>query len=135
MSDGTEPIADDELLYRRVPEAWFDRKTDARPSPLAFKPREGDVTGISVSRGKYKTPEQAAVNQSGKSYYVAVLRAGDLRTCGMDVVARPQEGDPGHAEIPELTFASRQTPTAKGFQLLLAERLCREVLGPFPEAS
>ena len=38
-----------------------------------------DVTGLSVSRAKYKSIQDAAKGLRGKAYYVAVLRAGDLR--------------------------------------------------------
>lgn len=39
--DGTEPIADEEFIYRRIPvsEKWYDPQTSKHPSPKAFKPR------------------------------------------------------------------------------------------------
>ncbi len=52
--DGTEPIADDELLYRRIPVStgWFDPSLAIFPSPLAFRPRDDDLTGLSLVRGE-----------------------------------------------------------------------------------
>lgn len=79
MGSGSEPISDDELLYRRVPIRWYDPST-GRPFDEAFAPhKENDLTGLSVSRAKYKSIEQAARGMPGKRYYVATLRAGDLR--------------------------------------------------------
>jgi hypothetical protein len=75
---GTEPIADDELLYRRVPvsKEWY---TKEGLSPEAFQPREDEATGNSVYRAIYKSVEEAAKGKSKSGNYVAVLRAGDLR--------------------------------------------------------
>ena len=44
--DGTEPVADDELLYRRIPVStkWY---TESGLSPEAFDPRRDETTGIS----------------------------------------------------------------------------------------
>lgn len=109
MADGTEPIADDELLYRRVPAAAQPRRYDPVTGLLsdqAFGPHKKDgVTGLSVSRAKYKSIEEAASGRSGNSYYIAVLRAGDLRQQGIVVEPRPLQDDPGHAEPPQLNAA------------------------------
>ena len=76
MPDGLEPIADDELLYRRIPVVHFEADTN-KPSYLAFGPRKEDVTGLSLSRAKYKTVQQAAwCPRPNTTFYVAVLRAG-----------------------------------------------------------
>lgn len=79
MDDGTEAIGDDELLYRRVPASmgWYSPEMPLNSQALA--PRRDDVTGLSVSRQKYKSIEAAAKGPSRHEYYVAVLRAGDLR--------------------------------------------------------
>jgi hypothetical protein len=106
---GSEPVAPDELLYRRVPLIWYSPDTGL--SPQAFDPHKiNDTTGLSVSRAKYKTIDQAALGQPGKSYYVAVLRAVDLFQHGIQVVPRPNlPDDPGHAELPDLTAHNRKT--------------------------
>jgi len=134
MGDGTEPIDDDEYLYRRIPigTEYFDPGKSGKPSPWAFHPRKYDETGISVSRAKYVTPEQLAQNDRQKRFYIAVLRAGDLRREGIRVVPRPLEGKPGHAELPDLTYDDRREDRVEEFKQLLANKLCREVLGPFP---
>lgn len=133
MSDGSEPIADHEILYRRIPAAagFYDPAVDPNPSPVAFRPTAADVTGLSLSRANYKTLEQAGGGRVGKQYYVAVLRAGQLRQLGMKVVPKPLDGDPGHCEIAELTFANRKAMPFAEWQALLAEQLCLRVEGPF----
>jgi len=130
VGDGTEPVADDELLYRRVPAStgWYK---EGRLSPEAFDPREGELTGISVYRDKYKSLQEAAKGKSRGGYYVAVLRAGDLRAHGIEVVPRAKPDDPGHAELPGLTCHNRQTPETLERKSLLAD-LCMRVQGPFP---
>ena len=52
MSDGSEPIADHEILYRRIPAAsgFYDPLVDPNPSPLAFRPTKQDTTGVSRAR-------------------------------------------------------------------------------------
>jgi hypothetical protein len=129
MSVGTEPIADDEVLYRRIPvsKGWYDAQG---VSPEAFDPRKDETTGISIFRAKYKNIDEVAQGPSKRGYYVAVLRAGDLRQHGIQVVPRPLPGDPGHAELPELTCDARLTPPCEERKLRLAE-LCLRVEGPF----
>jgi hypothetical protein len=63
---------------------------------------------------------------------VAVLRAGELRRLGMEIVPRPLDDDPGHCEIAELNFANRKSMPFAEWQALLAEQLCLRVEGPFP---
>lgn len=128
--DGTEPVADDELLYRRIPvsQGWY---TKSGLSPVAFEPRKKETTGISFSRDKYKSIQEAAKGKSRDGYYVAVLRTGDLRKHGIEVVRRPVPGDPGHVEVPDLTCHNRLTQEALERTLLLT-KLCLRVEGPFP---
>ena len=138
MPDGTEPITDDEILYRRIPTqpAYFNPEVDPRPSQLAFRPHEGDTTGLSLYRAKYGCPSDVAINNRGKRFFIGFLRASDLRSHGMDVVPRPNPPDQlGHVEIPELTFATKKTKRGKELQLDLAEKLCFRVEGPFPELA
>jgi hypothetical protein len=131
--DGTEPIEDDEELYRRIPAStnWYDPDKQPCLSPHAFRPNKNDGTGISIHRAKYKSAEEAARGRRGKTYFVAVLRAGDLREHGIEVLARPQEGDPGHAEIPCLNYTQRREKKALESKDLLAYELTIRVEGPF----
>ncbi|MDY7009862.1 MAG: hypothetical protein SVV80_03830 [Planctomycetota bacterium] len=135
MGDGSEPMEDDEYLYRRILLQYFNPSQGSEPSPKAFRPRKHDETGLSVFRAKYVTPEQVAQNDRGKRYYVARLRAGDLRDNGIKVVPRIEGHEPGHAELPDLTYDNRSTDVGEEAQQLLARRLCLEVLGPFPRQA
>jgi len=99
----------------------------------AFRPRKDDLTGLSICRAEYKSVEEAAASEwPGKIYFVAVLRAGDLRACGMEVVPRPLEGDPGHAEIASLNYDHRGDNDAIQWKKRLAHELTLRVEGPFP---
>ena len=126
---GTEPIADDEVLFRRIPvsKGWY---SESGLSPEAFEPRDDEATGISFSRGKYKSVQDAGQGKSKKGYYVAVIRAVDLRTNNIAIAPRPETDDPGHAELPGLTCDTRLTPEALNLKHLLAT-LPVKVEGPF----
>ncbi len=132
MENLTDPIAADELLYRRVPVStnWYDPDSDVL-EPQAFDPhRKNDVTGISISRKKHKSLIEAARGQPGKSYYVAVICAGDLQAKKIKVVPRQQPNDPGHAELPDLNSENRKSDEALELKRVLVE-LTRSVEGPF----
>ena len=131
--DRTEPLADDEYIYRKIPvkPGWYDPSVDPNPSPEAFRPREGDTTGLSVDRAEYRTIDQSAQGPSTQGYYVAVLRVGDLRANGIEVVPRPEGQNPGHAEIPGLTYENRKTDQALEWRTRLAHELTLRVEGPF----
>lgn len=134
MSEGNEPITDDEILYRRIPTKpeYFNLDKDLQPSPLAFNPHENDVTGLSVYRAKYRTPQQVARNKAGKRFYVGFLRASDIRRHGMDVVPRPiPPDDIGHAEIPDLTHENRRSLRSRELKVDLATKICFRVEGPY----
>ena len=110
-----EPIGDDELLLRRIPESqnWVtaDRQI---VDPLAFRPRESDTTGLSFGRAKYTTlPQEAAKGTLGRRFFVACLSVRLIRKNEMTVAPRPLIDDPGHAEVLELTFANRRSDRAR----------------------
>jgi hypothetical protein len=131
--ESVEPIDDGEILYRRIPVStgWYQPDKQPPLEPEAFRPTRYDTTGISLSRAKYTTIEQAARGQPGKSYYVAEFRAGDLRTAGMEVDAKPIEGNRGHSEISNLTYENRRSKQAVEWQFQLANPLCLGIQGPF----
>lgn len=133
MGNEALPIADDELIYRRIPasQGWYDPESTLPLSPKAFRPRSGDNDGISVTRASFRSPAEEAKNNRGVRFFVATLCVGDIRKHGMDVVAQPIDGNPGHAIIPELRYESRKE--TDNFQQLLAHRLCHCVVGPLPE--
>ena len=135
MEDGSEPIADEELLYRRVSErsGWYTLETGLKDQ--AFAPhKDYDTTGLSVARAKYKSIEQAAQPKPGRPYYVAVLQAGDLKANGIQIVPRPLPGDAGHAELPDLNAGNRKTDRTLELQRVLVQ-LCLRVEGPFFSSS
>lgn len=129
----SDPIHDEEILYRRIPVSmkWYTPDENPPLSPYAFRPTKRDVTGLSVYRQKYKNIAEAALGRPGKSYYVAVFKAADLRAKGIDIVPRVIEGDPGHAEIISLTYESRKSNASAAIQYLLASELCLAIEGPF----
>lgn len=130
-ADGAEPVADDELLYRRVPAVrhWYSA---GKLSPQAFHPdKERDGDGISLWRAKHKTIGEAAMGRPGKLYYVAVLRAADLRRHGIEIAPSVEHGVPGHVSIPALNSRSRHSERAQAMEGLLAAELTLQVEGPF----
>ena len=127
-------LADDELLFRRIRPDHYDPERDDAPSLNGFRPhRTNDTTGLSVSREQYITAAECAGLGQGKEYYVAVLRAGDLRKHGIEVVPRPDPKRRGHAELPGLRADNRRM--TEDLQLRLAHKLCLRVEGPYPGAS
>lgn len=134
-----DPIADDEVLYRRVSASAVPQQYDPATGSLgdqAFAPHKiMDVSGLSISRAKFKSLEEAALGRPGKSYFVAVLLAGDLRQRGIEVVPRPElpdgQFDPAHAELPDLNAANRKEDITLERQRILAHELCLRVEGPF----
>ncbi|MBN1590107.1 MAG: hypothetical protein JW888_11375 [Pirellulales bacterium] len=105
MSHGQ--IADDEVLYRRIPpgKSWF--QPPDRISSFNFKLRS-DELGVSVYRAAALTVQEVlkkpeAIPGSG----VAVATAGQIRALQngkgdllkLEVVPVNDENDPGHAEI------------------------------------
>jgi hypothetical protein len=112
---------------------WYDPKT-GELDPTAFAPhKQRDQTGISVYRVRHVTLEKAAQGRPGKSYYVAVLRAGDLRKAGIRVVPQPNVPtgyDPAHAELPDLNAQNRKATITLERQRILVVRTL-DVHGPF----
>lgn len=134
MSNGLDPIADDEFLYRRIPASAKPPLYDPVKRELndqAFAPNKNrDISGLSVSRAKYKAIEAAGQGRPSKSYFVAVLRAGDLRQHGIAFEPVPEANDPGHAELPQLNAENYKDSDTLERQRLLVS-LCLRVEGPF----
>ena len=140
MPDGTEAIEDNEILYRRIPvsQEWYRPAQDPPLSKRAFRPRPEDIEGLSLSRAKYNNIEQYGRERNGRKYYVACLRAGDLREKGIRVVPDPiidraqLEDDIGHVLIPALDYDSRKNGSSEDIQIALATELYLSIEGPFP---
>ena len=60
-----------------------------------------------------------------------MLRAGDLRENGIEVVATADKGGAGHVSLPALDAKNRRTPEATGMMALLARKLTLRAEGPF----
>ena len=131
MADGSEPIAEDELLYRRIPAStgWYSPDTELKPEAFAPHKTE-DTSGLSIARAKYKSAEEAARGRPGKSYYVAVFRASELQAKGIVIEPRPLDNDPGHAELPDLNSNNRKEDLTLERERILVELTLR-VEGPF----
>lgn len=135
--DGTEPVGLDEFLYRRIPVStgWYSPM--AGLSPRAFRPREDDATGLSLTRSQYASPEEAARGSGAAGYYVAVLPVARLVDAGLSAVPRPLPDNKGHVEITELNYGNRKSARSLEIMTALAQTVTSEVVGPFisPAAS
>jgi hypothetical protein len=133
MTEGSEPLADEERVFRRVPDNdQFIEDFVARiPSPSAFRPHpERDKDGLSLLREKYVRSPEAAAARPGKSTYLARLRVGDVRGIGLDVI--PDPPPPEHCNVPRLNARTAKESWALEAQKTLAHRLST-LLGPFPQ--
>jgi hypothetical protein len=128
VCDGNEPIADDEILYRRIPLVWNNPELN----PQAFAPnKDRDITGLSLTRAKYKSKAEAAIGQPGRKYFVAELTANDIRAKGLTLIPKPLPGDPGHCEISEMNSGTRKDTRTIDLQEEL-KGIAKNVQGPFP---
>jgi len=128
------PIGNGERLYRRIPvsRCYYNPEISPLLSPEAFGPdKSRDVTGISLDRASFRSPEEAAQGPSVQGYYLAVLNIEDLWKHGIEVVPKPVPGNPGHVEIPALNSANRKETATQELKKLLAHKLVAEILGPF----
>lgn len=135
--DGSERIADNEIIYRRLPSnaEYYDPACNPPIQWIAFKPNEHDSTGISVWRAKSLSRAEAATLNArrGKSYYLVAIKVAELRRLGAEIESTPVEGGAGHASIVSLSW--RRYQSEKNAVMELAQRLARdahyEVHGPF----
>jgi|SRR6266851_5535487 len=132
-TDGSQPVGDEEVLYRRIPasQGWYNPQVNPTLSPEAFNPTKHDENGLSFTRADLVSLEVAGRGASKKGYYIAKVRVGDLRANGMEVTPLPRENNPGHAVISALSYSARETDQALEWKTCLAHKLCFEVVGPF----
>lgn len=130
MSDGSEPVENSEILYRRIPKIWYD---DKEIDSEAFLPhRENDTSGISLFRAKYHTIEFAALSpRPNRIYYVASVQAQNLQNIGLTIIPDPLPEKIGHCLIPELCSSKRSDNDVRTFAHMLATKLVDRVDGPF----
>jgi hypothetical protein len=121
-----DPITPDEYVLRRILNK-FDRYDPSLAIPVqryAFAPNEKDRDGLSVFRELFVTPEGVArTGPNSAGYYVARLAVSELLKLGLTVVPDPlEDAPPGHAMVPELSFAAVRNAktTSKEIQFQLA---------------
>ncbi len=132
--DGSEPIAQDETVFRRVLTHHYVKASDIL-FPQAFEPRKSDKTGISLCRANYlpepKAEAAASMAPEGMEFWVVELHAEDLRKAGLTVTPKPTAKFVGHAEIAVLN--SEGIGSNRTIELMSAASvLPRKVHGPFP---
>lgn len=132
--DGSEPITDDEIVFRRVSEVsgYYKPESDRPVSWVAFRPNRNDHTGLSVWREKYKSAEEAASHQArpGTRYYVLALNVGRLRSIGVEVLPTVDEGGTGHASLCNLNTTAEKN-SVREFANAIAGSLIERIHGPF----
>jgi hypothetical protein len=135
--DGSEPIADDEVVFRRISDrsGWYNPSLDRPVAWEAFRPNENDVRGLSVWRAKYISAPEAAARgaRPGRRYFVLRMRVGRLRTAGVQVEPSPAEGGPGHATLANLTASAYRDrrDAIREVAEQIATSLIESVDGPF----
>jgi hypothetical protein len=138
MANGPQgpPISNDEVLYRRIPKSmnWHHPGEVVEVDDEAFRPHKvNDTTGLSFQRARsddhpeFMSIEQAAFGPSPKGYVVALLSVGTLRKLGVQIDPRALEGNPGHAEIPQLNSHNRTSDEGVALMRLLAASVIRVV--------
>jgi hypothetical protein len=135
MPDGTEPVDQNERIYRRVHAGTGYYKPNKPLSPKAFKPLSQDTDGVSVTRAGYVSgpQEAAALGTAGKSYYVLEQRAGDLMASGLTIQPSPiAPDDLGHAVIPEINILKGENDPTLLEKMDSAKNVSFVVHGPFP---
>lgn len=123
------PIAENEVLYRRIPEVWCGTNQLVLE---AFLPTKSDTDGLSLARECVGAVGAAATGRQGKQFYVGELRPTDLPQ-GLSIIADANE----HAFIPEMNHAARQSDVKETREQLrqwaeILRQRCKNVLGPFP---
>ena len=108
----TEPISDDEWLFRRVHTSRFRTNKTPYVSPGAFEPRvkgnDPDDDGISLFRSDcLETAEEilAQIHDAEKrnANGIVKLLVSEVKAIGLTVIATPREGIRGHVSIPEMS--------------------------------
>ncbi|MEX0713716.1 MAG: hypothetical protein WD847_10300 [Pirellulales bacterium] len=118
---GADPIANDELLYRKIPKSKLTcLVTEAGVEAEAFAPGKHDTTGLSFLRAKLTPIGVALQGRSKFGYVVAVLPADALRKAGIPIEPKPEQGLPGHAEITGLSYGNRHADRCEEWKDLLA---------------
>lgn len=148
LKEETEPIADDEWLYRRVHTTRFRTAKTPFVSPGAFEPRtkgdHPDTDGISLFRAACLNEAGdilVLIEDPGKRIENGVVKVSvrEFKSLGLSVVSTPRDNIFGHVSIPELSagaYAEKSTrQKCKKWMTDLAELASptdRIVLAPDP---
>jgi hypothetical protein len=113
MSEELEPLGELEFVLRRVHKNHFDPRLANPIQRVAFRPNEGDDTGLSVYRARFvKAYVDVLLKVKAEKrghYYICRLQVCDLTKLGLTVVPDPDPEDiPGHCIIPELSWPNYQ---------------------------
>ena len=112
LKDETEPITDDEWLYRRVHATRFRTARTPFVSPGAFEPiikgNYPDIDGISLFRADCLSSAEdvlASISdpKKRKANGVVKLQVSELKSLGLSVEFTPDDTIRGHVSIPELS--------------------------------
>ena len=108
MDETPKVLSADEFVLRRIHKNHTSPEAALIILPVAFRPSKADTDGLSVFREQLVTPaDLATAGRKPGEYWVARLSIASLHTLGLSVIADERsEGPPGHALIPELSFAS-----------------------------
>jgi hypothetical protein len=108
MSQGQDPVSDDEQVLRRVHKSHYDASLSVAIHFAAFRPSKQDTSGLSVFREKYiSAAEVAAASRKPQECFVVRLLVSTLRDLKLSVIAEEDPvGLPGHAVIPELSVTA-----------------------------
>lgn len=106
MSQGHDPVEEGEYVLRRIHKDHYNAALPAAVLRVAFQPSKSDVDGLSVCRERFITAAQlAGLGRAPGAYYVARLAVTALHDLSLTVIPAPRTDLPGHAVIPELTWA------------------------------
>lgn len=109
---GHEPISDDEILYRRIPENSVTKPGVEIPFDAFTPNKKYDEDGISFTRAKYSTAEEAARpldRKTEKRYYILAVKAKDLSRLGIRIKPDSLAGNRGHCVLPQLNAADERS--------------------------
>jgi hypothetical protein len=98
-----DDISDDEFLLRHIPGGTLWQSPGPRITSANFQLRHDRAeTGVSVTRLKITSAQRLLELVGGnlqQGSRIALVQVADVRALGLQVVPKPLEEDPGHAEI------------------------------------
>lgn len=105
-----DPVPAIEKLLRRIPSnpQYYDPQSALPIAPVAFRPTERDIDGISLFREFFTSArEVSAAGRKPFTYYVARLIVADMLKLGLTIRAAPDPEQPkGHVVIPEMSYSA-----------------------------